>query len=70
MESCTIPSKNEVCIKTEVTIPYISLITSGNNKIFPEWFVITIEGSFSINGTDQYIPISFNGYISPHFLLD
>ncbi len=70
MEECTIPSKNEVCIKTELTIPYISLISSGNNKIFPEWFIITIEGNFAIEGTDQYIPISFNGFISPNFFND
>jgi len=67
MQECMIPSKNEVCIKTELTIPYISLITSGNNKLLPEWFVITIKGNFFIEGTNQYIPISFNGYISPNF---
>ena len=67
MQACCIPSKQEVCINTEVTIPYISLITSGSDKILPEWFVINIEGNFSISGTDQTIPISFNGYISPNF---
>ena len=67
MQDCFIPSKQEICINTEVTIPYISLITSGSDKILPEWFVINIEGNFSISGTDQTIPISFNGYISPNF---
>jgi LEA14-like dessication related protein len=69
MEECVIPSKNEVCIKTELTIPYLSLISSGGDKLFPEWFVITIKGNFFIEGTNQYIPISFNGYISPNFII-
>jgi hypothetical protein len=69
MEECMIPSKNEVCIKTEMTIPYLSLITSGGNKLLPEWFVITIRGNFFIEGTTQNIPISFNGYISPNFFV-
>jgi LEA14-like dessication related protein len=67
MQECMIPSKNEVCIITELTIPYVSLITSGNDKLLPDWFVITIKGNFFIEGTNQYIPISFNGYISPDF---
>jgi len=69
MEECMIPSKNEVCIKTELTIPYISLVNSGKDKLLPEWFVITINGNFFIEGTNQYIPISFNGYISPNFFV-
>jgi len=67
MQECVIPSKNEVCIKTNLTIPYLSLISSGSNKLLPEWFVITIRGNFFIEGTNQNIPISFNGYISPNF---
>ena len=69
MEECIIPSKNEVCIKTEITIPYLSFISSGSDKLLPEWFVITIEGNFFIEGTNQYVPISFNGYISPNFIV-
>lgn len=69
METCIIPSKNEVCITTNLTIPYLSLISFENNKFLPEWFVITIEGNFSIEGTNQKIPLSFNGYISPHFVI-
>ena len=68
MDTCIIPSKNEVCIKTNLTIPYLSLITSGSDKLLPEWFVISIKGNFSIEGTNQKIPMSFNGYISPHFI--
>jgi LEA14-like dessication related protein len=63
MESQSIPSKNEVVITTEFKIPYINLLLFQNGKIFPDWLLITIEGEFSIEGTNQTIPLSFNGYI-------
>ena len=63
MKESTIPSKNEVVLTTEIKIPYITLIKFGNGKIFPDWLLITIEGDFSIEGTNQSIPLSFNGYI-------
>jgi hypothetical protein len=69
MTAINIPSKNEVSIFTELTIPYKSLITSGNGVIFPDWFVITISGKYSIEGTNKYIPISINGYFSPNLIL-
>jgi len=63
MKESAIPSKNEVVLTTEIKIPYITLIKFGNGKIFPDWLLITIEGDFSIAGTNQSIPLSFNGYI-------
>jgi LEA14-like dessication related protein len=66
MESCIVPSKNEVCISTQIRIPYLKLIFSGTGRILPEWFSIRLEGNFAINGTTQTIPISINGYIDPY----
>ncbi|MFX0137347.1 MAG: hypothetical protein ACFFDN_27155 [Candidatus Hodarchaeota archaeon] len=66
MESCIVPSKNEVCISTQIRIPYLKLIFSGTGRIFPEWFSIKLEGNFAINGTIQMVPISINGYIDPY----
>ena len=66
MESCIAPSKNEVCISTQIRIPYLKLIFSGTDRIFPEWISIRLEGNFAINGTTQMVPISINGYIDPY----
>jgi LEA14-like dessication related protein len=66
MNPCMVPSKNEVCISTQIRVPYLRLIFSGTGRIFPEYFGIRLEGNFAINGTNQMIPISINGYISPH----
>jgi LEA14-like dessication related protein len=67
MESCNVSSKNEVCISTQIRIPYLKLIFSGTGRILPEWFGIRLEGNFAINGTNQVIPISINGFIDPYF---
>jgi hypothetical protein len=67
MDNCIVPSKNEVCISTQITIPYLKLIFSGTGRIFPEWFGIRLEGNFAINRTTQMIPISINGYVDPFF---
>lgn len=66
MNPCVVLSKNEVCISTQIRVPYLKLLFSGTGRIFPEFFGIRMEGNFAINGTNQMIPISINGYISPH----
>ncbi|KYK20011.1 hypothetical protein AYK24_04355 [Thermoplasmatales archaeon SG8-52-4] len=66
MNPCMVPSKNEVCISTQIRVPYLRLIFSGTRRILPEYLGISLEGNFAINGTNQKIPISINGYISPH----
>jgi LEA14-like dessication related protein len=68
MESCIVPSKNEVRISTQIRIPYLKLIFSGIGRIFPEWISIRLEGNFAINETTQTIPISINGFIDPYLL--
>ena len=66
MENCEIPSKQEVCVTTEIILPYLKLLTSGTHRLFPTWFVLRIEGNLTIAETGQYIPISINGYVDPH----
>ena len=66
MESCELASKNEVYISTKLNIPYVKVLMSGKLRIFPQWFSINIIGNFYIEGTNQSIPISINGYLDPH----
>jgi hypothetical protein len=68
MQACKIASKNEVCISTNLTIPYIKLLTSGTGRLLPDWLSVQIKGGFSIDGTNQSIPISINGFLDPHIL--
>jgi hypothetical protein len=55
-------------IEAQLLIPYIKIFTSGMKKIFPDWFVIQIEGNFSLVGVNQSIPVFINATINPHFL--
>ena len=65
METCIVAPKNEVCISTILRIPYLKLIFSG--PIFlPKWIGVSLEGHFAINGANQIIPLSINGYLDPH----
>ena len=63
MESSPIPSKNEVKLETNIKIPYTKFLILDNGKLFPDILFITIEGDFSIEGTNKSIPLTFNGYI-------
>jgi LEA14-like dessication related protein len=55
-------------LEAQLLVPYIKIFTSGTKKIFPDWFVIQIEGNFSLIGVNQSIPISINATINPHLL--
>ena len=68
LKSSSIPSKEEAMLTTEIKIPYFELLIFANGKIFPDLLVITIQGDFSIEGTNQYMPLSFNGYIDLNLL--
>jgi len=68
LKSSSIPSKDETTLTTEIKIPYFELLILKNGKIFPDLLIITIEGDFSIEGTNQYMPMSFNGYIDLNLL--
>ena len=55
-------------LEAQLLVPYIKIFTSGTKKIFPDWFVIQIEGNFSLVGVNQSIPVSINATINPHLL--
>jgi hypothetical protein len=55
-------------LEAQLLVPYIKIFTSGTKKIFPDWFVIQIEGNFSLIGVNQSIPVSINATINPHLL--
>jgi LEA14-like dessication related protein len=55
-------------LEAQLLVPYIKIFTSGAKKIFPDWFVIQIEGNFSLVGVNQSIPVSINATINPHLL--
>lgn len=66
MEAFTIAPREETCTSTKIRIPYLRILFSGSGILRPRWICIRLEGSLTINGTDQTIPISINGYIDPH----
>jgi LEA14-like dessication related protein len=66
MESSTVESEQQDFLETQLLIPYLKVFTAGIRKIFPDWFVIRIQGNFSIAGVDQSIPVSIDATISPH----
>jgi len=66
MESCIINPHKEVCIKTQILIPYLKYLRTGNWKIIPDWIVLTIEGDFALAGTRQAFPLSLNAYVNPN----
>jgi len=66
MENCIIDPHQEVCLETEILIPYISYLRAGNWRFLPDWIVLTIDGDFAIAGTRQAFPISLNAYVNPN----
>ena len=70
MEKCTIHPQDEICVRTDITIPYLEYLRAGKGKLRPDWIVLRIEGDFHIAGTRQAVPISLNAYIDPHIFLN
>lgn len=68
MEASSLESKKQDYLETQMLIPYIKLLTSGTKKILPNWFVIRIQGNFSITGVTQSIPVSIDATINPHLI--
>ena len=69
MNPCEISTNSRVCIRTEVTMPYLKLLTAAGPRLIPEWFALGITGEFSIQNTTQTIPISINGLIDPQIFI-
>ena len=70
MSTCTVEPKNEICVSTQILIPYIRLLFSGAHQIIPDWFILTIKGNISISGINRSIPIAITGNLSPHFFMN
>jgi LEA14-like dessication related protein len=70
MSQCTIEPKNEVCLSTEILLPYSKILFSGTHHILPDWFILTIKGNFSISGVNRSVPIAITGNLSPHFFMN
>ena len=68
MEATTLESNKQDYLETQLLIPYIKLLNSGIKKILPDWFVIRIQGNFSIAGVTQSIPVSIDATINPHLI--
>ena len=68
MEPTSVEPTQQNYLETQLRIPYLKIFTSGTKKIFPDWFVIQIEGNFSLAGVNQSIPVSINATINPHLL--
>lgn len=68
MEPATLEPKQQDFLETQILIPYLKLLTAGTRRIFPDWFVIRIQGNFSIAGVNQSIPVSIDATISPRLI--
>ncbi|MCX6662455.1 MAG: hypothetical protein NTY91_07905 [Euryarchaeota archaeon] len=68
MEPTSVEPTQQNYLETQLRIPYLKIFTSGTKKIFPDWFVIQIEGNFSLAGVNQSIPVSINATINPHLV--
>ncbi len=66
MEPAIVEPAQQDHLETQLFIPYMKIFTSGTKKIFPDLFVIKIEGNFSITGVNQSIPVSIEATINPH----
>jgi LEA14-like dessication related protein len=68
MEPTTLEPTQQNYLETQLLIPYIKIFTSGTKKIFPDWFVIQLEGNVTLAGVTQSIPVTIDATINPHLL--
>ncbi|MFO8078121.1 MAG: hypothetical protein R6U21_05720 [Thermoplasmatota archaeon] len=69
LQNCSLPPKNETCLKTTFRLPIISFLPIVGDGI-PDWFLLTLLGDFTIADSNQKIPVQINGYLSGNFLAD
>jgi len=70
MSPCTVEPKNEVCVSTQILLPYSTFLFSGAHRILPDWFILTIKGNFSISGVNRSLPFAITGNLSPHLFMN
>lgn len=68
MEASTLEPERQDFLETQILLPYLKMVTAGTGKLFPDWFVIRLQGNFSIAGVNQSIPVSIDATISPHLI--
>ena len=68
MEPCSIAPRDKVCVHSEIFVSYKNFFFSGVGKLLPDWYFLRIDLDFTIEGTDQSIPLSVNAFVDPHFL--
>jgi hypothetical protein len=70
MSACSIAPKDKICVRTNITIPYIKYLSTCRigYGFLPDWIVLRIEGDFYIAGTRQAVPISLNAYVDPNLI--
>jgi LEA14-like dessication related protein len=68
MEPSTLGSEQQNFLETDILLPYLKLFTAGTGRFLPDWFVIRIQGNFSITGVNQYIPVAIDATINPWIL--
>jgi len=66
MDSCVANPREEVCVKTEILIPYRDYLKVGTWRLIPNWIVLTIDTDLAIAGTRQAFPVSLNAYVNPN----
>ncbi|KYK23921.1 hypothetical protein AYK25_00700 [Thermoplasmatales archaeon SM1-50] len=68
MQVSTLEPEKQDFLETQIFVPYLKLVTAGIRRLFPDWFVIRLQGNFSIAGVDQAIPVLIDATISPHVI--
>lgn len=68
MEASTLEPERQDFLETQILLPYLKMVTAGTGKLFPDWFVIRLQGNFSIAGVNQAIPVSIDATISPRLI--
>ena len=68
MAPVTLEPAQRNSVNTQILIPYIKFFTAGTKTLFPNIFVIRIQGNFTLAGVSQSIPVSIFGEVNPHFI--
>ena len=70
MKVCTLSPRQYICVRTNITIPYIKYLIAGRGRILPDWIILQIRGDFFIAGTRQAVPLSLNAYVDPDIIFE
>ena len=68
MNPCKVNPGEQICVKTQILIPYIDYLISGSIRFIPDWIILRIEGDFHIAGTNQAFPLALNAHVDPNLI--